>query len=84
MATWDDRSDEEGCTYFVCDNGKKIAMEKKCDNNLDCKDGSDEKDCAAKDLIRIEGSCANKDHQRLMVDPRFMIVQSLGSFLTAG
>ena len=25
----------------------------------------------------------NKDHQRMMVDPMFMIVQSLRSFLTA-
>ena len=25
----------------------------------------------------------NKDHQRMMVDPRFMIVQHLRSFLTA-
>ena len=25
----------------------------------------------------------NKDHQRMMVDPMFMIVQSLNSFLTA-
>jgi hypothetical protein len=26
---------------------------------------------------------SNKDHQRMMVDPMFMIVQSLRSFLTA-
>ena len=25
----------------------------------------------------------NKDHQRMMVDPMFMIVKSLGSFVTA-
>ena len=29
------------------------------------------------------GSLCNKDHQRMMVDPMFMIVQSLRSFLTA-
>ena len=27
--------------------------------------------------------CLNKDHQRMMLDPMFMIVQSLRSFLTA-
>ena len=30
-----------------------------------------------------EYSPINKDHQRMMVDPMFMIVQSLRSFLTA-
>ena len=54
----DDKSDEEGCIYFVCNNGKKIAMDKKCDNNIDCEDTSDEKECASKDLVRNEGSCA--------------------------
>ena len=30
-----------------------------------------------------DGVKLNKDHQRMMVDPMFMIVQSLMSFLTA-
>ena len=31
----------------------------------------------------LQGWHNNKDHQRMMVDPMFMIVQSLRSFLTA-
>ena len=35
-------------------------------------------------IIRIGvGAKVNKDHQRMMLDPMFIIVQSLGSFLTA-
>ena len=30
-----------------------------------------------------QGDTNNKDHQRMMVDPMFMILQSLRSFLTA-
>ena len=30
-----------------------------------------------------QGTHINKDHQRMMVDPMFMIVQSFRSFLTA-
>ena len=34
-------------------------------------------------VVIISQSESNKDHQRMMVDPMFMIVQSLRSFLTA-
>ena len=33
--------------------------------------------------VKIGAALVNKDHQRMMVDPMFMIVQSLRSFLTA-
>ena len=33
--------------------------------------------------VKVELSKRNKDHQRMMVDPMFMIVQGLRSFLTA-
>ena len=33
--------------------------------------------------VDIGPTYVNKDHQRMMVDPMFMIVQSLRSFLTA-
>lgn len=37
---------------FRCTEGKCIPQSKKCDNNRDCSDGSDEHDCG-KDLIII-------------------------------
>ena len=52
-------------------------------------DKSGQTDCSKEMLFltpeRAQTSehCFNKDHQRMMVDPMFMIVQSLMSFLTA-
>ena len=56
----DDGSDEEGCDYFTCDNGKKKALIEKCDKVKDCADGSDEKDCSLLDLVSMDGNCTQK------------------------
>ena len=32
---------------FTCDDGTCVGMEERCDNKLDCQDGSDEEDCKA-------------------------------------
>ena len=34
------------------------------------------------DIMSVNHYNGNKDHQKIMVDPMFMIVQSLRSFLT--
>ena len=39
--------------------------------------------CVAGVVLQTPLSFTNKDHQRMMVDPMFMIVQSLRTFPTA-
>jgi len=48
-----------GSRQFTCDNGACIPISWQCDDENDCEDGSDEKDCSIKSCTSNQFKCVN-------------------------
>ncbi|HTU57605.1 MAG TPA: LDL receptor domain-containing protein [Polyangiales bacterium] len=51
-----DGSDEAGCFFFTCKDGKRIRETSQCDSIPDCADSSDELDCPLAGFKCVDGS----------------------------